>query len=214
MNQDPIHGTIATYNQIAATYAQLWQDRSVLAADVAQFAALAGPNGRVLDIGCGAGFDTAVLHQHGLRAIGVDLSWGMMQAGRQQGVAAQGVAAQGVAVQFVQADMRALPFVADLDGLWACASLLHLPRPEVPAALQTFARLLRPGGAFYLSVKLGDDEGWTTEKYGRRRFFTYWQPETLDPLLTAAGFQIVSGSTRQGRHDTWLSRLAQKTDDN
>lgn len=207
MNQDPIHGTIATYNQIAATYAQLWQDRSVLAADVAQFAALAGPNGRVLDIGCGAGFDTAVLHQHGLRAIGVDLSWEMMQAGRQQGVAAQ----------FVQADMRALPFGAGLgglDGLWACASLLHLPRPEVPAALQTFARLLRPGGAFYLSVKLGDDEGWTTEKYGRRRFFTYWQPETLDPLLAAAGFQIVSGSIRQGRHDTWLSRLAQKTDDN
>ncbi|MCB8982699.1 MAG: class I SAM-dependent methyltransferase [Ardenticatenaceae bacterium] len=203
MTQDPVPQTIATYNRIAEDYAARWQNRAVLAAAAAQFAELAGPHGRVLDVGCGAGFDTAVLRQHGLRAAGVDLSWGMMQAGRQR----------GLAVDFVQADMRALPFAAGLDGIWACASLLHVPRAQVPGVLHSFAALLRPGGVFYLSVKVGDDEAWTADKYGRQqyRFFTYWQPETLDPLLTAVGFQIVAGDVRPGKRDVWLSRLARKT---
>jgi len=210
MTHDPVQATIATYNRIAADYAARWQNRTVLAAEAGAFAALAGPNGRVLDVGCGAGFDTAVLGQHGLHAVGVDLSWGMMQAGRQRGM---GTDSQGV--DFVQADMRALPFAAGWDGIWACASLLHVPRPQVPAVLSRFAALLRPDGVLYLSVKLGDDEAWTADKYGRQhaRFFTYWRPETLDPLLADAGFQIVSGDVQQGKHDIWLSRLAQKTPD-
>ncbi len=204
--QDPIQATIATYNRIAADYAERWQNRGILAAEAARFAALVGPHGRVLDVGCGAGFDTAVLRQQGLRAVGVDLSWGMMQAGRRH----------GVAETFVQADMRALPFAAALDGIWACASLLHVPRAQVPAVLRSFAALLKPDGALYLSVKVGDDEAWTADKYGRQqfRFFTYWQPDTLDPLLAAAGFHIISGDVRPGRRDVWLSRLAQKTTDN
>lgn len=203
MTQDPVAETIATYNRIAADYAARWQNRGVLAAEAARFAALVSPHGRVLDVGCGAGFDTAVLRQQGLRAIGVDLSWGMMQAGRRH----------GVAETFVQADMRALPFAARLDGIWACASLLHVPRAQLPAVLRDFAALLKPGGALYLSVKLGEDEAWTADKFGQEqaRFFTYWQPETLDPLLTAVGFQIIEGDVRPGKRDVWLSRLAQKT---
>ena len=203
MTQDPIEKTIATYDRIAAEYAQRWQDRSMMEQEAAQFAALAGAGGRVLDVGCGAGFDTAVLARHNLRAVGMDLSWGMMQAGRRR----------GVAVDFVQADMRALPFAAGWDGLWASASLLHVPRLQVTAVLANLAALLKPGGAFYLSVKLGDDEAWTADKFGQRhsRFFTYWQPEALDALLTATGLHIIDGSVRQGSLDTWISRLATKT---
>jgi len=51
-------------------------------------------------------------------------------------------------VPVVGGDLRRLP-VADesLDGIWSCASLLHVPRNEVPATLRSWRAALRPEGA-------------------------------------------------------------------
>ncbi len=203
MTTDPVAQTIHTYDHIAANFAARWHGRDVLARDVVRFAELVVPGGLVLDVGCGPGYDTAVLRQHGLWAIGLDLSWGMMQAGRQRGVMAD----------FVQADMRYLPVGATaVAGIWACASLLHLPREMALPVLTAFAHRLAPGGVLYVSLKLGQGDGWTAapDAPERSRFFTYWQPETFDPLLIQAGFQIVDGWSQPGSHAHWLARLAQK----
>ncbi|MBE2221689.1 MAG: class I SAM-dependent methyltransferase [Anaerolineae bacterium] len=203
MNQDPISITTATYDAIADVFAERWQKRGGIAADVVRFAELLPQGSLVCDVGCGSGFDTAVLRKKGLTAIGLDRSWGMMQVGRTE---------YGLNQPFAQVDMRALPLgKTAVAGLWVCASLLHLPREDVAPTLQNFARVLKPGGILYLSVKQGDDASWLPNPYqdDLPRFFTYWQPETLDPLLIQAGFTIIDGWEKQGSRDRWLVRFAE-----
>jgi len=198
--------TRQTYGHIAAAYAQAQQNqaqREPMNAQLEKFATLLPPGAVVLDVGCGPGMDTAVLHQHHLQAIGLDYSHEMMLAGRD---------GLGNQVPFAQADMRQLPVGSRIDGLWVCASLLHLAREEVLPTLHEFHRVLRPGGILYLSVKLGDGAAWVPNPYDQthQRFFTYWQPELLDFLLATAAFHIIDGWQEPGRRDTWLVRYARK----
>ena len=195
--------TRQTYQQIAAVYAQAQQARGHLAAQIERFVELVKPGGVVFDVGCGPGFDTAVLQNHQLTAVGLDFTHEMMQVGRNE---------YGIRVPFSQIDMRRLPFGSVADGLWVCASLLHLARADVLPTLYEFHRVLKPGGILYLSVKLGDGERWVPSSYERPypRFFTYWQPEALDNMLETAVFDIIDGWQEPGRTEPWLVRYARK----
>jgi len=196
--------TQATYQQIATAYAQAQQNRDRMAEQMKRFVVLLPPGGLVLDVGCGPGMDTAVLQSYHFNAIGLDFSHEMMRVGRDE---------YGVQVPFVQTDMRHLPGGQQAAGIWACASLLHLPRHDVLPTLHEFWRVLKPGGVLYLSLKLGNGEEWVpAEKYDQSlpRFFTYWQPETLDPLLETAAFHIIDGWQEQGERDTWMVRYGRK----
>lgn len=194
---DPTTQTQKSYKIIAEAYLKKNQERSLVTADLFDFMARLPAHGRVLDLGCGPGFDTAVFQQQGFRAIGIDLSWEMLHTGQER-----------FGVPLVQADFRHLP-LPKIDGVWACASLLHLPHAAMPAALHEIYRVLSPGGQFYLSLKWGTEAGWEELSYGQAapRFFAYWTPETLDPLLIAAGFRIWQAST-QPHPESWLTRFA------
>ncbi|MCI0395456.1 MAG: class I SAM-dependent methyltransferase [Chloroflexi bacterium] len=209
MTHQEVARTIQSYNRIAPDYLAHWRDRVVMARHVARFTGLldaawgedrAGI--RLADVGCGPGFDAALLRRQGFQVAGLELSWGMIQAGR--------IDYPG---DLVQADMRRLPLAARLHGLWVNASFLHLPRAEAPGALAGFARVLRPGGVLYLAVKAGQGEEWKAESYGRPepRFFTYWKPEEMDNLLAATGFHVIDGWQEQSSSTTtWLIRFGQK----
>ena len=198
------HHTHQTYHQIATAFAEATQDRGPILADMALFAEGLPAGALVVDVGCGPGFDAALLReQHGLNAIGLDYARAMMVTGREQ---------YGVAVPFVQTSMDQMPFApGSLAGIWACASLLHWPRADLPRVLTHFAQLLRPNGRFYLSVKQGDSEGYSRRAYGQDapRYFTYWQPHTLDPLLAAAGFCPLAQKTNPSPRGHWLVRVLQ-----
>lgn len=201
--QPEIEHTRAAYERIAADYAQAQQDRSSMLPLIDRFVSLLPPAGVVLDIGCGPGFDTAVLRQRGLRAIGLDYTYAMLQAGRRE---------LKLRLPVVQADMRHLPLRGDIDGIWCSAALLHLPRSEAPGVLRGFWRALRPGGVLCLSVKRGDGDAWTPISYGHEasRFFAYWQPPALDALLETAAFTLIDGRQTQAGPTTWLTRFARK----
>ena len=47
---------------------------------------------------------------------------------------------------------------AEFDGVWACASLVHMPRNQIAEAVIRLAKALKPGGIFYASFKPGDGE--------------------------------------------------------
>lgn len=196
--------TQETYRHIAADYALAWQKRGSMLAELEKFVSLLPAGGTVLDIGCGPGKDTAVLQSHTLNAIGLDYSFEMMRVGRDE---------HGFNAPYAQADMRHLPIGRQVDGIWACASTLHLPREDMLPTLQQFWRVLKPGGVLYISVKKGEGEQWVpTRKYGHDlpRYFTFWQPAHLDSLLETAAFKIIAGWEYQGKHDDWLDRFAQK----
>jgi len=77
-------------------------------------------NARLLDLGCGGGQDAGDLQQWGYRVVGLDRTSALLSAGRRR----------YHSLPLVRADLRQLPFQAtSFDGLWAAASLMHLPKP-------------------------------------------------------------------------------------
>ncbi len=146
------------------------------------FCALLPPGGRVLDLGCGSAWAARRLRADGFRAVGLDRSVGRI------GRASASLSSEGAPVPLILGDMRALPIASDsLDGVWACASLLHLPKAELPGILAAIHGLLRPGGALFVSLKEGDGEAWQT-RGAARRFFAYYHADELDARLAEAGF--------------------------
>lgn len=190
--------TIDTYNHIAGEFAgRNWDTHLDRMLDA--FSRGLPSGGCVLDLGCGPGRDIALLSARGFQVVGVDLSTGMLQEAQRRGVSAAGL---------VCADMRALPAAPSaFAGVWASASLLHLERADAPVALAECARVLRVGGRLYVSVKLGQGEGWDT-RYGRR-FFTYYQPDELAERVNAAGLSITELQVEQGALAAWINVVAE-----
>jgi ubiquinone/menaquinone biosynthesis C-methylase UbiE len=199
--------TSATYDRIATEYAvrSAGADLETLSRMRASVVVRLAPGALVLDTGCGPGWDAARLRELGLRACGLDRSRGMLAEARGHGI------------PLVLGDMRALPVPnGALDGLWVCASFLHLPKRDAPAVLAEFQRALRVGGLCYIGVKQGRGERWVVGEAGDERFFAFYQEEELDGLLAAQGFRNVEGWVEpdsRGRPEDWINRLAIKQGD-
>jgi ubiquinone/menaquinone biosynthesis C-methylase UbiE len=193
--------TNATYDQIAADYAAQAGRNDALAESRRRFAARLAVGARVLDVGCGPAHDTAGLRDLGLRAIGFDRSRGMLAQARPH------------QLPLLLGDMRQLPVRAGaLDGLWVCASFLHIPKPDAPVVLRELRRVLRPSGVLFISIKRGQGQRWIVHGSGGQRFFVFYQEDELDALLTAAGFTVRESwldADHLGRPEPWIARLAE-----
>jgi SAM-dependent methyltransferase len=200
--------TVASYDLIAEGYER--QTASV-SAEYANFrtdylSALGG-RGTIADLGCGPGRDALYFLQAGLAVIGVDASREMTRRARAKGVR--------VAV----GDLRAVPLRGSaLDGVWSSASLLHVPREEVPATLRSWVLCLRTGGILGLSTSLGEDEGWEKTPYDPttyphdvplRRWYVHHDRAVLLNMLELAGVEILSTRERVS-HRRWLMVLARR----
>lgn len=188
-----------TYDDVAPAYrdavggelAGKALDRALLAA----FVELAGP-GPVLDVGCGPGHITRFLAAAGASVTGVDLSPGMIAAGRPQ----------APDLPFVVGSMLALP-VRDggCSGVAALYSIIHLDAAERPAAFAEFARVLRPGGTLLLSFHVDTPEHAAgtathlTEWFGSPVDITvnFLDPATITAELTAAGLTVTATVVRE-----------------
>jgi ubiquinone/menaquinone biosynthesis C-methylase UbiE len=103
--------------------------------------------------------------------------------------------------------MRRPPLAnATFDGVWLCASLLHLPRAQAPAALQEARRVLLPGGPLFISLQVGKGEGWKTDDGAR--LFTYYQPAELQELVEKANFKVETSWTTTTEYTTWTNLVA------
>ena len=104
-------------------------------------------------------------------------------------------------------DEAELDEVDAYDGIWACASLLHVRPEELPDVLASAARALEEKGVLYCSFKFGDFRG-----YRGGRWFTDLEEGTLSVLLEPC-FDVVrmwaSPDVRPGRgEEPWLNCLA------
>ena len=191
--------TSATYDRTAVRYAA--REVYPLERELARFRQMMSIGGLALDVGCGPGQYARALESRGLRVVALDLSPGMLRQ-----------AQANETPRLMCADMRCLPIADEwADGCFACASLLHLPQTQASQVLLEFRRVLCPDGALYVGVKEGKGEEWVTDPQGYERFFVYYQPEEIDRLIQAAGFEIVDGwisPPGQGQRHNWINRFA------
>jgi SAM-dependent methyltransferase len=101
---------------------------------------------------------------------------------------------------------------SEFDGIWTCASLLHVPSAELPDVVDRLRTALKPGGILYASFKYGSGE---REQHGRR--FTDLDEAGLAALLEQVpGLEPVETWTtsdrRPGREsERWLNTLLRRT---
>lgn len=165
----------------------------------APFLDIVGLASRILDLGCGFGRDTAWFETQGARVVGGDLSAAMLGEARLQ-----------VGAALLQLDMRHLPFCAGaFGGVWCSASLLHLPKIEVPATLVEARRILAPGGGLFLALQEGEGEGWENwPSSDAERFFARYRMPEAEALLSAAGFLVRDRQVGETPTRRWLYFLA------
>jgi SAM-dependent methyltransferase len=129
----------------------------------------------ILDLGCGPGRDLVAFSALGHVAIGLEGSAALARMAR---------AASGCEVleqDFLALDLPARRF----DGIFANASLFHVPSRELPGVLEKLRTALRPHGVLFSSNPRGSgEEGWSRERYGCYHDLPGWRG-----FLTAAGFE-------------------------
>lgn len=144
---------IPHYRHHAQTYATATRDVD-MAPLYARFLPLLPAGGRVLDVGCGSGRDALAFAQRGNQVTAFDASPELAQLAAQH----TGLPVATANVLHLQGPgSLGLPPHTRFDGIWACASLLHLPEADQARAWQALWALLAPGGVAYASYKLGDD---------------------------------------------------------
>ena len=129
------------------------------------------------DVGCGPGHLTALLHEEGLDAFGLDLSPAMVEHARRA----------HPALRFDEASMEALP-VEDgaLGGVLAHYSMIHTPPGELPALLAEQVRVLAPGGLLLVSFFATD--GPEPVRFDHKVAPAYsWPMDRFAELVTGAG---------------------------
>ena len=165
-----------------------------------RFAACLPAGGTVLDFGCGSGRDTKAFLDMGFAVEATDGSGELCRLAS---------AYTGIKVRcesFGELDAR-----ERYDGIWACASILHLPREELADVLGKISAALKPGGVLYTSFKYGDFEGMRNGRY-----FTCFTEGTLAGFWeNVKGLQVfdlwITGDVRPDRkEEQWINLLARR----
>jgi SAM-dependent methyltransferase len=128
----------------------------------------------ILDVGCGPGRDLKALRAMGHRPVGLDGAEKFAQMARDWS-----------GCEVWQQDFLALNLPPQrFDGIFANASLFHVPAAVLPQVLAQLFATLRPGGVLFSSNPRGDNrEGWNGERYGSYHDYPAWER-----FLTTAGF--------------------------
>lgn len=171
--------TLAHYNERAADFWQGTRDHDVqqnMTALLDHIEAAAPYS--ILDFGCGPGRDLKAFAALGHAPVGLDGS---------AEFAAMARTYSGCTVwqqDFLKLDLPAAQF----DGVFANASLFHVPSQELPRVLRALWTALKPGGVLFSSNPRGDNsEGWNRGRYGAYHDFDTWSA-----FVTAAGFAALT----------------------
>lgn len=140
-----------------------------MADSYSHFLPLVRGNGIILDLGCGSGRDSKSFIEKGFKVVAVDGS-------KQLCKYASSLLNQEVRnIKFDELD-----YENEFDGVWACASLLHVSKSSMHDILAKISKALKDDGIFYCSFKYGDSE---REKDGRS--FSDYNENDLKTLFTA-----------------------------
>lgn len=183
------------YNQNAEKFIKNTLDID-MSALYSEFEKTLDPSARILDIGCGPGRDLKYFNEKYKLAEGIEPSLELCEFAR---VNAKASVFHGSLFEFETK--------AKFDGIWACASLLHIPAKQMNDAFIKLQDMLEKNGTIYCSFKYGDFEGVRDDRY-----FTDLTEDALGKFVQKSGLVIekcwVSSDLRVGREsERWLNVL-------
>lgn len=196
---DNISTTLNYYNQNADSFIQ-----GTVSVDFSQvqdkFLERLNVGDYILDFGCGSGRDTKYFLKKGMVVDAIDGSVNLCKLASEY----TGIKVRNILFQELDEQEK-------YDGIWACASILHLSKEELSVVLDKMIAALKKNGIIYTSFKYGDFEG---ERNGR--YFTDFTVESFKEFIeNVADVEIVeywiTGDVRQGRgEERWLNIILQK----
>ncbi len=195
--------TLAHYEARADSFWEGTKDHDVTQNYAALLDNLEGPPPfSILDLGCGPGRDLAYFRSLGHEAVGLEgCSAFCAMARRHSGC------------EVLEQDFLALSLPEGrFDGVFANASLFHVPSRELPRVLRELCAALKPRGVLFSSNPRGsNEEGWRGERYG-----CFWDLDRWGAIVVAAGFDEVTHYYRpEGKpraEQPWLATVWRKSE--
>lgn len=197
--------TISYYDENAATFCEGTRNAD-MSETRGRFLQYLKPNALILDAGCGSGRDSKAFMESGYRVVAMDGSKEMCrQASKYLGQEVQ-------CRRFEEIDERNV-----YDGIWACASLLHVPYELLPKVIARLIDALVDGGVLYASFKYGEEEREAGGRYFTDLREDGWKKvqEEAEDMIKESRLEMtecfVTGDVREGRgEEKWLNVVGRK----
>lgn len=203
--REEIFKTLDVYNNIANAYSDRWINDTSMNDQLLKFINHLVDGKKVLDVGSGTGRDVKYFKKQGVDALGIDISPEMVKISKKNVVDGQ----------FIVMDMLEMNFDPEtFNGIWACASVMHLPKLYFDQVLKNFNKLLTTNGILYLSVQRGEGSEYVEDG----RYFEYFQPNEVIEYLKINGFQVIESLSNFSTKNTfnkpktieWINFYAKK----
>ena len=195
--------SIDYYNRYAVPYYEETVDASMeeVMKPFVELLSEESENAEVLDLGCGSGRDTLLLEEYGFYVTPMDGSEEMCK-----------LAEVNTDKEVLQMTYDEMEFDDVFDGIWACASLIHLTEDEMRKVMKKLVQALKENGVLYFSVHRGDRDG----IYHGRYFHDYNRRELQSLMEEYPELEVVdiwtTQDVRSEKSDKlWLNVLARKT---
>lgn len=191
--------TIEYYNQNADMFAQGTRlvDFTIVQE---RFRKMLPVGSRILDFGCGSGRDTKYFLEKGYQVAATDGSAELCR-----------LAGSFTGIKVKEMLFQELDEIGVYDGIWACSSILHLPKQELLPVIRKMCDALKDNGVIYTSFKYGDFEG---ERNGR--YFTDFTEDTFDKFIKVIQEltieeEWITSDVRPGRgEEKWINLILRK----
>lgn len=194
------------YDKTAASWAEKGYLDEAEPVCMDEFCALLLPGGRVLDLCCGAGYESFRLRRRGFQPVGLDFSEASLAIAQEK----------NPEVPFFQGNMLTpYPQVGVVDGIICIAGLVHVENRDLPLAFQRMSEVLKPGGYLLASVRYGTgrmEERSVTEIDGEtydRNFIAHNEEE----LSAAMGEDFSLVREMPSNLNIWVYYLFQKIEE-
>ena len=194
-----MNNTINYYNQNAENFIANTQNADMHPTQE-RFLRLLDANTSILDFGCGSGRDTKYFLEKGYQVTATDGSAELCR-----------LASEFTGIKVKEMLFQELDAINQYDGIWACSSILHLPKKELLPVIQKMCEALKDNGIIYTSFKYGDFEG---ERNGR--YFTDFTEKTFQEVIEKVPELMIeehwiTSDVRPGRgEEKWLNLLLRK----
>lgn len=153
-------------------------------------------NIKILDVGAGSGRDSKFFKELGFNVVALEPALSLAENIKKT-----------VGCEVLPITVQELTHDFEFDAIFASASLLHIPKDEMPLVLEKIKKALKPEGIFFMLLKEGLGE--EIDKNGR--YYSYYQEDELQELLHENGFNDTIILKKQGKLDndvTWLTSVS------